>query len=465
MTAWYNDPNSAEYKRMSANGWGRTSQSGFQPPASLMTGGMGTGVRSTAGDALFGQLFQQNAPKPFGMTFQADGSEGPNTPYWQSAGSSNAGTAGIMSSLQPYMGWSGSDLMNKWGEIPQNLRDTLGATPTDFAKKLSYEPDGQGGWKNTFVEKKDFMGDTLLPLVMGGVVAGGLGGFFDPFSTTGAGAASAAGGAMDMGVGTQGWMDYLGTQAGAADAAWGVNQGTSMLDNAANAYDFPVDQNLFPDPYASPPTAGPSTSGNLPDIIRQANSIPGGSSVISRIFNGSATEADWLSAAGKLLATGLGLYGSNQQSGQLNDLAKQYQEYGAPSRARYEASMTKGFDPTSIPGYSGALDTASKSILARLSATGGNPFGNPGGLIDANKQIVAGTALPAVQNYQALNANTGFGASMNGALQLQQQAIGADGNMLNALGYGLNSLTNTQPDYNALLRQIMGGGYKQNEGL
>ncbi|WP_460992138.1 hypothetical protein, partial [Staphylococcus aureus] len=63
--------------------------------------------------------------------------------------------------------------------------------------------------------------------------------------------------------------------------------------------------------------------------------------------------------------------------------------------------MTPGFDPMSIPGYSGAVDTTSKSLLAKLSASGGNPFGNPGGLIDANKQIVSVPDLPAIENYQA----------------------------------------------------------------
>ena len=125
--------------------------------------------------------------------------------------------------------------------------------------------------------------------------------------------------------------------------------------------------------------------------------------------------------------------------------------------------MTPGFDPTSIPGYSGALDTASKSVLARLSASGGNPFGNPGGLIDANKQIVSGTALPAIQEYQRMNANTGFGNSMNAALGLQTQGIGADANSLNALGYGINALTNPQPSLSELIKQL--GDYKANNGM
>jgi hypothetical protein len=167
--------------------------------------------------------------------------------------------------------------------------------------------------------------------------------------------------------------------------------------------------------------------------------------------------------AGQLLSTGLGAYGANRQAGQLGALASQYTGFGAPSRARYETSMTPGFDPTSIPGYAGALDTTSKNVLARLSAQGGNPFGNPAGLVQANKDIVSGTALPAIQNYQALNANTGFGTSMQLGAGLQGQAIGADANTLNALGYGLNAITNPQPSLSDLIDQIQ-KSYKPTAG-
>lgn len=214
--------------------------------------------------------------------------------------------------------------------------------------------------------------------------------------------------------------------------------------------------------------AGKSYLNNLigpnSDIASKLMSIPGGSSVLSRIINGSATSDDWLSTAGKIAATALGVIGSNNQAGQLNSLAQQYQGYGAPSRARYEAAMTPGFDPTTIPGYSGALDTTSKSVLAKLSASGGNPYGNPGGLIDANKQIVAGTALPAIQSYIGSNANVGFGAPMQATLGLQTQGVGADANTLNAIGYGINAISNPTPSLTDLIAQMNGKGYKFGNG-
>jgi hypothetical protein len=116
--------------------------------------------------------------------------------------------------------------------------------------------------------------------------------------------------------------------------------------------------------------------------------------------------------------------------------------------------MTPGFDPNSIPGYSGAVDTASKGILARLAASGGNPWGNPGGLIEANKQIISGTALPAIQNYQNQNAVTGGYAGFNAAAPGAATAgIGAQGGVYNAIGSGLAGLTNPQPSiYDTLAR-------------
>ena len=43
--------------------------------------------------------------------------------------------------------------------------------------------------------------------------------------------------------------------------------------------------------------------------------------------------------------------------------------------------------------------------------------------------------------------------------QLQTQAIGQDANMYNALGYGLSSLTNKQPDYTDLFKALSQGGF------
>lgn len=186
-----------------------------------------------------------------------------------------------------------------------------------------------------------------------------------------------------------------------------------------------------------------------------AGASTGASTAMSRILDGTATTADWLNVGGNLASTGLGIAGSRNAANSYNNLSREYMAFGAPSRARYEASMAPGFDPNSIPGYSGAVDTASKGILARLAATGGNPWGNPGGLIEANKQIISGTALPAIDAYQRLNAGTGGYAGFNAAAPAAATAgIGAQGGVYNAVGSGLAGLLNPQPSLYDTLRGL-----------
>lgn len=178
-----------------------------------------------------------------------------------------------------------------------------------------------------------------------------------------------------------------------------------------------------------------------------------GGTALSRLMNGTATSADYASLVGTGLSTGLGIAGANQQSNASNALANRLFDAGQPSRDRFNASMSPGFDPMSIPGYSGAVDNASQSLLRGLS-TQGNPYGNPGGLINANKQIIAGTELPAIQGYQGLNAQAGgFGSLAAGAPGAGQNAVTAGGGVYNAIGSGISNLTNPNPS----LAQILAG--------
>lgn len=176
-----------------------------------------------------------------------------------------------------------------------------------------------------------------------------------------------------------------------------------------------------------------------------------GGTALSRL---TGIDPDVLSVAGQVAGAGLGAYASNQQSGALTDMANKYLEYGAPSRARYEASMSPGFNPSSIPGYQGAVDNSMQTMLRKLS-TQGNPFGNPGGLIEANKSVVAGTALPALQEYQRLNAGTGGIASLNAAApSTSAAATGANANIYNAIGYGIDQATAQPSTLDSLLKRL-----------
>lgn len=206
-----------------------------------------------------------------------------------------------------------------------------------------------------------------------------------------------------------------------------------------------------------------SQGGSIPDSVFgnlvQKVGPSATQSLLSKFFSGDMKAEDWASIGGKLLAAGLGAAGSASQAGALKDLAEKYAGYGAPSRARYEGSFAPGFTMANEPGYKDAIDESSKSILAKLSASQGNPYGTPQGLIDANKAVVSGTALPALYNYRNQNASTGgYGAYNTAAPGAATAAVGQEGNIWNALGYGLNSIVNPQPSLTDIARALKMGG-------
>jgi hypothetical protein len=177
------------------------------------------------------------------------------------------------------------------------------------------------------------------------------------------------------------------------------------------------------------------------------------STPLSRVLAGTGSTADWLSLGGTTLATGLGIYGANEQSNALHDQYSQYLGLGAPSRARYEASFSPNFKLSDIPGFQDALNTTTDTLLRRAS-TGGNPAGNPGVLAEINRYVAGNLALPTLEQYRNQNAATGgYGAFNSAAPSLGTASINAGAGSLNAAGYGINQLTNPMPTLDQLFRQ------------
>jgi hypothetical protein len=172
-----------------------------------------------------------------------------------------------------------------------------------------------------------------------------------------------------------------------------------------------------------------------------------------RIFNGSATAGDWASITGALAPGVLGYLGSSQATDAYKDLANQYMGFGAPSRARYEASYAPGFDITQAdPAVGKAIDASSNALLRGLS-TQGNPYGNPGGLMEANKYVTSNVALPALNQYRNQNsASGGLAGFSTAAPAAASGAIQSQGNEWNALGYGLGRAMNPSPSINDFTR-------------
>ena len=191
---------------------------------------------------------------------------------------------------------------------------------------------------------------------------------------------------------------------------------------------------------------------------------------LSKLLGLTGDAATAVDALGRAVPGLLGAYAANQQGDALSDIAgkedariREFMAYGAPSRDRYEASFAPGFDIGSDPALKGAMDTTSDTLLRRLSATGGNPFGNPSGLIEANKSVLDSVALPYLQNYRNQNASTGgygafnttaAGGGNSNALNLA--GVGADTNVWNALGSSASSVFNPPSSLEELLKKFKG---------
>ena len=170
-------------------------------------------------------------------------------------------------------------------------------------------------------------GDMIGPgLLLAGPFAGMMGAF-GAAGAAGAGAGAGAGGAMDMGVGLQGWMDSLG-----ASAAGGAGAGAA----GAGGWDYgEFLQSIGIDPSSTQFAGGTMSnadimsqimggtgaeSSGLGQLLRQVQSMPGGSQIAQQLLNsltgsGSGTGSGGLGSLLPLLGVGSGLntmFNSNQ---------------------------------------------------------------------------------------------------------------------------------------------------------
>lgn len=220
--------------------------------------------------------------------------------------------------------------------------------------------------------------------------------------------------------------------------------------NATGAFDQSGSQGVF-DAQGNPQYTSPSgtlvNSSAVQEVARQLGITP------------AAALKYLMSGAGSLAAAGLGAYASNQQAGSLQALNNQYLGFGAPSRARYEASYAPGFTMANEPGYKDALDQTAKATLHGLS-TQGNPAGSPNAWASSLSDIYQKTAYPALQTYRNQNANTGgIGTLTAAAPGAATGAINAQGNVFNAVGGGLNDIFNPPKSLAQQLAELKQSGY------
>jgi len=197
---------------------------------------------------------------------------------------------------------------------------------------------------------------------------------------------------------------------------------------------------VTPNPLMSIPGYGDVYSGK--GVVDTFKAITG-ASALKNLFggnnvtvNGSGAGSggiDWMRGLPALF----GAIGANEERNQRQDMFDKWWGVGAPSRMRYEESMSPTFDLMKIPGLQQTMDTQNDTLLRRLSAGSGNPFGDPGGLAEVNKYVVGNVGLPALQQYRNQNSATGgFGAFSAAAPGAASGAIDASKGIWDSFGAG-----------------------------
>ena len=378
----------------------------------------------------------------------------------------------------------------KYGITPQNAADTVNSTfydrinnidndPLNFLNNLAFLPHAMGlaniftgGGVDSFLNNT--FGSGSGPVASGGnpeMVAGWEWSADPRFTGT------TVDGVLQNSGNPNWWQTDWGTE-GLVDSSWttdprfngttvdftttrvgsGVNMNDyySMLDDiqaGTNGVTAPSPTMSVPgygDVYGSPSTILKSLVGsgmsptNAMSMLQKA--LGGDTSALSALggaLSGSGSNSIW-DMFTKLLPAGLGMYASNQQANKLSELAQKYQDYGAPYRQQL-ADISA--NPDNFYNSLGA-QKATDAVLNKLSI-GGNPAGS------ANKQALTIDSLYD-QYGKERDRLAGFGGLTNynqAAPNLEAQAIGANANMWNAAGAGLNDIFNPKTSLADLLKQ------------
>ena len=198
--------------------------------------------------------------------------------------------------------------------------------------------------------------------------------------------------------------------------------------------------------------AGLTATGG--SMVQDAAKQAAAKGLISKLLDGSASADDWAKILGAVGGTALGVYGADKQADAYKSVADKYFGMGQPYRDMLQASYSPGFKPSNIAGFNEAVDSSSNSILRRLS-TEGNPFDNPGGLMEANRYVTSNVALPAINTYRSQLGTFGQ-LGTNQAGQASMTAVGADKGVYDALGYGLGQITQPTSSIDDILKRMNG---------
>lgn len=306
---------------------------------------------------------------------------------------------------------------------------------------------------------------------------------------------SGAGGAAGAsGLDISGGLDMPGV----ADASWGVNPqavgSDALLNNAADTFDSTLGADALSNSgqtyqqflnsvgsgvgTGAAATLGAKAAAGAAGSAAASAIGPGNGGIddgaLSKILNEAAPGAgagllsnlaaqlglssgDLLKMAGSAVPGLMGAYASSKQADTLEGLAKEYSAYGAPSRARYEASFAPGFTMAQDPGYQDALDASSKATMRSMSVNG-NPAGSPNAWAATMKDTYDRTAYPALQQYRNQNSSTsGIGNFNAAAPGMQTGQVQANANIWNGIGSAIGNVTNPAPTLADIMKQYGSG--------
>lgn len=258
------------------------------------------------------------------------------------------------------------------------------------------------------------------------------------------------------------------SQLGQAAAAGGVGSGGLGLSDLSNLPTSNPLGNSAPGGSTTTAPTGSDANGNLTDAngtpygppssstaggtVPDSTTIPSGTSttaqsVLSRIMDGTATDADWLKLGGTAGSTLASIFNANNAQSQFTDLANQSRADRQPFLDYAKTSLAGGPEAWAAGPGAGAL----KGILSGLSVKG-NPFGDPGALIRGTAQASDGW----MKDYSTA-ANLGLGGQETRA-NLAAAGINAGTGTLSSLARGVSDLTNPTPSLSDYLKMFNSPG-------
>jgi hypothetical protein len=266
--------------------------------------------------------------------------------------------------------------------------------------------------------------------------------------------------AMSGAFGGAGFEGVSGVEGFAGDPSWGVNSiGDSMFDWEQFTPDW-FDSGA---PYFTETSTPFNWEQFTPNFMKDGQTFwPEGitdsaTGPLSKLASALGTsEGNLTKLLGSLIPAGLGAYGASKQSDAFTNLANQFASYGTPYRGKLADLYADPSKFLSSPEVQVPVQQGTDALARSLSEKVGNPIENP-------------TALQDIQNYasnqlfgrlgQEKDRLGGFGALSaynQAAPGAAANAAGSEGNIFNAIGYGVGNYLNPPTPLEQLLKSLQG---------